>query len=165
MFRELSVFSLPLWTCNLYEYCVNTFRFSALKINFCMFAPSGVLYCWKTGKKSILLNCGCIIRTTGCRYPNRGRKLSCRNTFFCYWLHFSLAMSNECSMDFSLGSKCPPRTCGEYSHHLAHDKALCYGAFAEIPSSACSGQLLIKFLLYSLSNVSCWCIIMTYLKW
>lgn len=51
--------------------------------------------------------------------------------------------------------KCPPRAWGEYSHNLAHDKALRYGAYAEIPSSACSGQLLTKFFPYSVSNASC----------
>lgn len=50
--------------------------------------------------------------------------------------------------------KCPPRAGGEYSHNLAHDKALHYGAYAEIPSSACSGQLLTMFFSYSPSYVS-----------
>lgn len=97
--------------------------------------------------ENILLKCGCIIRTTGCRYQNRWKKLNCCNPFLGCWLHFSLAMSDGCGMDFSLGSKCPPQAGGEFSHNLAHDEASCYGTYSEIPSSAYSGQLLIKFFL------------------
>lgn len=80
------------------------------------------------------------------------------STVVIHFLAIDYISAWRCQMDVAWISvwapKCPPRAWGEYSHNLAHDKALRYGAYAEIPSSACSGQLLTKFFPYSLSNVS-----------
>lgn len=77
-----------------------------------------------------------------------------KSTVVVHFLAIGYISAWQCQMDAAWISvwapERPPGARGEDSHNLAHDKALCYGAYAEIPSSACSGQLLTVLSLKSL---------------